>query len=59
MDELKCLPYPGIDTLLKAFNRNVKRIPHHEWLGTRVGNEYEWMTLKEVSDEAKLFAAGC
>ena len=37
MDELKCLPYDGVDTLLKAFRRNVKRIPNHEWLGTRVG----------------------
>ena len=26
MDSLKVLPYPGIDTLLKAFDRNVKRI---------------------------------
>ena len=23
VDELKCLPYPGVDTLYKAFKRNV------------------------------------
>ena len=59
LDELNVLPYPGIDTLYKAFHRNVRRIPNHDFLGTRKGTEYEWMTVQEVADEAKLFASGC
>jgi hypothetical protein len=33
---------------LKAFKKNVAEIPDHPWLGTRVGDEYEWVTLREV-----------
>ena len=28
-DELHTLPYDGVDTLVKAFQRNLKRIPSH------------------------------
>lgn len=42
LDELYGLPFPGVDTLLKAFNKNVAEIPDSEMLGTRVGDAYEW-----------------
>ena len=59
MDELECYPFPGVDTIVKAFERNVKRIPDNEFLGTRVNDHYEWMTFKETHRAAYNFAAGC
>jgi len=44
LDDLGGLHSPGIDTLVKAFVRNVQVTPDDEWLGTRVGNKYEWVT---------------
>jgi len=38
-EELVCLPAPGIDTLLKAFNRSVERYPNEPYLGTRDPNQ--------------------
>jgi len=58
MDELKSLPAPGIDTLPKAFEANVNRLPDHPFLGTRNGNHYEWMTFKEVKRQVDNFASG-
>jgi hypothetical protein len=59
MDELVCLPEPGVDTLKKAFYQLVKRVPDHEFFGTRVGSEYQWMTVSEVAEESRAFASGC
>ena len=47
VDHLDALPFPGIDTLYKAFHRTVNRIPDNEFIGTRVGNEYKWITFRE------------
>ena len=62
MDKLEYF-HEGCDTLYKAFDRNVKRIPDHPMLGTMTGPEgaekYEWMTFKQVSVAAREFAAGC
>jgi len=33
---------------MKAIRRNLQRIPHHDLLGTRVGDAYEWNTWREV-----------
>jgi hypothetical protein len=46
LDTLEAWPIPGCDTLFKALESNYQRIPNHEWLGTRVGDKYEWMTWK-------------
>ena len=57
LDSLDGLEHEGIDTLLKAFKRNVELIPDHKWLGTRSVVDasvkdkvkygpYEWVTLK-------------
>lgn len=62
LDTLLGEPYPGVDTLLKAFKYNVNRIPDHNYLGTKVeedGEEkYEWKSLKEVSEDAENFSLG-
>jgi len=58
MDKLESLPEPGMDTLVKGFETNVKRMPDQEFLGTRNGNHYEWMTFKQVDRAVKNFAAG-
>lgn len=68
------LPFDGVDTLLKAFKRNVIRNPDHEYFGTKVkGNitidmshtrqfgeeRYEWRTIKQVAEDAENFSLGC
>ena len=50
LDTLESLPFPGVDTLFKAMKRNLERIPNCPWLGTRVGDHYEWLTWKECMD---------
>jgi len=40
MDELNVLPFPGVDTLLKALYRLYERTPDHELFGTKVGATY-------------------
>ena len=50
LDTLEALAYPGIDTLYAAMHRNAKRIADNGWLGTRVGNEYKWLSWKEVAE---------
>jgi len=50
IDTLDGVLYEGVDTLLKAFKKNVNEIPSHPWLGTRVGDEYQWVTMKEVDE---------
>ena len=45
-DKLEIYPYAGIDTLYKALQRNVGRIPNHPMLGTKGKTKYEWMTVQ-------------
>lgn len=59
MDELLYFPDPAIDTLLKAFENNCKRMPGNELLGTRNGDKYDWMTFQQVQKSAMNYAAGC
>ena len=44
MDKLEYF-HEDCDTLYKAFERNVKRIPNHQMLGTKGEKEYEWLTF--------------
>lgn len=48
-----------IKTLYEGLQRNLSRIPAHPLLGTKRGNSYEWMTVKEVSETALALASGC
>ena len=36
LETMEGLPFDGVDTLLKAFKRNVIRNPDHEYFGTKV-----------------------
>jgi hypothetical protein len=58
LDTLESLPFPGVDTLFKAMDRNLKRIPNNPWLGTRVGDHYEWITWKEAMDLSQNLSYG-
>ena len=58
LDTLEVLPYPGVDTLYKAMKRNLERIPNIPWLGTRVGDKYEWITWAESMDLAQNLSYG-
>mmetsp|Transcript_4415 Transcript_4415/g.7501 ORF Transcript_4415/g.7501 Transcript_4415/m.7501 type:complete len:185 (-) Transcript_4415:1610-2164(-) len=58
VDELMALPYEGIDTVYKALQRNLERIPNTNFFGTRVGDKYEWLTVKEVLGMAENLSYG-
>lgn len=58
LDSLEVLPGVGIDTLYKAFQANLKKMPDNKFLGTRVGNTYEWMSFSEVGEMAENISFG-
>ena len=58
LDDLDALQNPGVDTLLKCFKNNVRTMPNENWLGTRVGDHYEWMSFAECADIASNIAHG-
>jgi len=39
---LEAWPFDGVDTLLKAFQRNAERIPNNPMLGNFVDGKYLW-----------------
>jgi long-chain acyl-CoA synthetase len=61
--ELVERPSEDLNTVLDAFRKTVKRIPNHEYLGTRnpdlEGRPYEWMTWQEVHDLSENMSRGC
>ena len=61
IDELKVEPAPGINTLYKALYARVNDPTKCDlpFMGTRKGDMYEWMSIKEAASIAKQFAAGC
>ena len=61
VDELLVLPGPGINTMQKAFEMNLKKMPDAQLLGSKVPgkSEYTWETWKQVDTLARDFAAGC
>jgi long-chain acyl-CoA synthetase len=58
LDTLEVYDTPGVDTLFKAMQSNLERIPNNPWLGTRVGDHYEWMTWTECMDIAQNLSYG-
>ena len=58
LDELCAEPFEGVSTLYHALQRNVKRIPNNDWLGTRVGDKYEWMSIRDAANIAEHFSYG-
>ena len=58
LEELQAVEHPGIDTMYAALYKNVETIPDKPFLGTRVGNEYQWLSWKEVADLAANFSYG-
>lgn len=46
LDSLDGHEYSGIDTLLGAFENKVQTMPDNEFLGTRNGDTYDWITWK-------------
>jgi len=59
MDELLVLPAPGVNTLYKAFQRNLEKMPTAGLLGSKGVTEYTWLSWKETDAIARDFAAGC
>ena len=65
-DDLDSYPsqYPGVETLLGCFDRNVQENPDAPFLGSRVQQadgtfgDYEWLTRAEVDRDTKNLAKG-
>ena len=58
LDTLEALPFPGVDTLLKAFRRNVERIPNHDMMGTQVDGVYKWTSWAQAEERSKHISYG-
>ena len=58
LDGLDFLPFTCVDTLTKAFQRSVERIPNGNWLGSRNGEKYDWITFEDVSTKSHSLAVG-
>ncbi len=58
VNDLYALPFEGIDTLYKGFQRNVQRIPNQEFLGGRTGDKFEFWTFRETADLAENLSYG-
>lgn len=58
VDELYALPFPGENTILKSLMRLKNTIGDRDFLGTRVGDHYEWRTVTETMDEAHYLSLG-
>lgn len=56
LDDLEAYAFPGITTGLGLLRRNVERIPNHPALGTRVDDEYQWMSWLQVHDTSEAFS---
>ena len=50
IDSLDALAYPGVDTLYKAMHRHAALTPDEGWLGTLVGDSYQWLSWKECAE---------
>ena len=46
------------DTLYKAMYLTKERIPNNNWLGTRVGDHYEWITWRDGVEMAEHLSYG-
>ena len=49
---------PLRDTLYKAMYATKERIPNHDWLGTRVGDEYKWITWRDGIHMSEMLSYG-
>ena len=58
LDTLESQRFPGVDTLLKAMRRTLRRIPNNHFLGTRKGDEYEWLTWRQAMRMAEDLSHG-
>ncbi len=62
-NDFKVIPYPGIDTIWRAFKMQVQRIPDEPWLGSRnfkddPAGPYEWKTWRKVDEMVEDCAKG-
>ena len=58
LDTLYGVEDPQVDTLFKAFKKNIQLRPQHKWLGTRFAYEYMWQTFQEIGDIAENLSYG-
>ena len=44
--------------MLKGLQRLVKKIPNNNLLGTKVGDKYEWMSVRETAEMSEFIGLG-
>lgn len=58
MDNLDIVATKEVNTIYKAFMETVERIPNNNFLGTRVGDEYEWITFRDGAEISETLSLG-
>lgn len=58
LDSLHAHQVEGVDTIYKSIQMNLKKWPNMPWMGTRVGNKYEWLTYSEAMKLAENLSYG-
>ena len=58
LDTLEAVPFEGVDTIVKAIERNLQKSPNENWLGTRKEKAYVWTSYKDAVEKAKTISLG-
>lgn len=58
LDNLEAVPPNGCVTMVENLRHQCERIPNNDFMGTRNGDHYEWMTFKEVGEMAEYLSYG-
>ena len=58
LDHLEAVPPNGCVTMLQSLRRNCERIPNNNFMGTRNGDKYDWMSWREVGDMTEHLSYG-
>jgi len=58
LDNLECVPANGCVTMLQNLRKQIERIPNADFMGTRKGDTYEWLTWREAGEIAENLSYG-
>ena len=59
LEKLEAEPYPGVNTVFKAMQHNLQRMPNQDLLGHKgKAGEFEWMTWQQTMTTAENFSMG-
>jgi hypothetical protein len=58
LENLECAPENGCTTMLQSLRRQKNLNPDANFMGTRVGDAYEWLTWGQVAEMAENLSHG-